>query len=232
MASALELRELVELLKSDNPRIIQPACEYFCGLSGTVDGLNFILSQESIFKQLMNFCSHENEQVLLLALKTITNCSQNENGTYFFIACDKEHFCTKSLLDSVHTRSEIVSLASIQLIENLTRIDSGARHVFIFIQENNLFENLFRLLLSNQPCYHDLSLVFGNICQVPAARKLFLQKDGEIFNKVLAFLSHENSSCRLGAANCVKNCCFETADHEWIIKDDSVIGAMLLPLGS
>ena len=230
-APSTELQELIELLNSENPRIIQHACEYFSGLSGTVDGLNFIIAQEDIFKQLMKFCSFENSDIALLALKTITNCAQNENGTYFYIACDKQHFCTKSLFKSFENEDERIIKSSILLIENITRIEAGARHVNAFIEDSKLLESLLKIFVSNKPQYQDLSLIFGNICQVPSVRKLFLQNEGEIFNKMLPFLSHQNASCRLGAANCVKNCCFETDYHQWMLKDDSIVAAILLPLG-
>jgi len=230
MGSETELRELVDLLKSENPRIIQPACEYFSGLSGTIDGLNFIISQEDIFKQLMKFCAFEFTDVSLHALKTITNCAQNENGTYFYIACDKDHFCTKALFDSIEKGDEKLTKASIQLIENITRIDSGARHVFKLIKQRSLLDSLLKLFVSNKAIFYDLSLLFGNICQVPEVRKVFLQNDGEIYMKVLPFLSHDDACCRLGAANCVKNCCFETDSHEWMLKDDSIVAAILMPL--
>jgi len=227
-----EFMELIELLDSNQIPIMEQTCEYFCGLSGSEDGLNFILSKEDLFIRVLKFCSHQNSNIWQPSMKIVINSLQIEKGIYFFVSCDKDYTVTHSLfsfiLDDSQNASRIES--SILLVENLTRISAGASFILTYLEKNKLLPKLINLLTSNKEVYHNLALIFGNVCQISNARKFFFDNDGFYFTKILSFLSHPKILCRLGSANLTKNCCFETNYHEWMLADDAIVASILLPL--
>ena len=231
MSTSAELQEVIELLKSDDVRIIKHACEYFCGISGTTDGLSIILYNDTLFRALLKFCGHEVTDVKHNALKTVTNCLQIPSSVQFFITLDRQHEFTDIFLINFDTESETVVNHICSIIENITREKYGALHIFKFIEKKDLMNKLLTLFTSNKSLYHHLSHLFGNLCQLSEVRKLFTANNGLIFDRVLPFIGHESSICRQGIANMIKNCCFETEFHEWVLRDDAVVSSILLPLG-
>lgn len=230
MSTSPELEELIDLLKSDDVRIIKHACEYFCGLSGSQDGLSVILHNDPLFCALLKFCGHEVPEVKQNALKTVTNCLQIPSAVQLFITVDKNHEFTERFMTNFDTESETNVNHVCSILENITREKFGALHIFRFIKKNGLLNKLITLFTSNKSSYHHLSHLFGNLCQLSEVRKLFTTNNGLIFDKILPFIGHESSICRQGIANMIKNCCFETDFHEWILRDDTVVSSILLPL--
>ena len=232
MSTSPELEELIDLLKSDDVRIIKHTCEYFCGLSGSQDGLSVILNNDGLYRALLKFCGHEDHEVKQNALKTVTNCLQVPSAVQLFITLDKNHEFTEKFMTNFDIESETNVHHVCSILENITREKLGALHIFKFIETNNLLNKLVTLFTSNKCFYHHLSHLFGNLCQISEVRKLFTANNGLIFDKLLPFIGHESAICRQGIANMIKNCCFETEFHDWILKDDTVVSSILLPLGA
>ena len=82
---------------------------------------------------------------------------------------------------------------------------------------------------------HYLSPFISNLSQVADARKQLVDKDNPvIISKLLAFVEYKASHVRRGGViGTLRNCCFDTSDHEWLLSEDNgidLLPRLLLPL--
>lgn len=73
--------------------------------------------------------------------------------------------------------------------------------------------------------------VFSHFSQISSGRKLFCNKS-QLFQRVIPFTHFEDSNIRRsGAIGLIKNVCFDTKLHEWLLNDDvDILPFILLPL--
>ena len=82
---------------------------------------------------------------------------------------------------------------------------------------------------------HYLAPFISNLSQVLDARKQLLDEDNPvIISKILAFTDYKNSLVRRGGViGTLRNCCFETSSHDWLLREDNgidILPRLLLPL--
>ena len=103
--------------------------------------------------------------------------------------------------------------------------------------QNNINNNITTASLSF-PLFSLLTaLFFSRLCFPPspglgrvlpvgpllAGRQQILRRAGEgcVFQRLLPFTTHESSTVRRGGAvGCIRNCCFSSQDHEWLLSDE------------
>ena len=75
-----------------------------------------------------------------------------------------------------------------------------------------------------------LGPLFSNLCQSDRGRAKFCDKTN-LLSRILPFIQHDSIIRRGGAAGLLKNICFDTAIHAWLLSDDvGVLPYILLPL--
>eukprot|EP00911_Craspedida_sp_UC1_P002788 UC1_evm1s2039 len=82
--------------------------------------------------------------------------------------------------------------------------------------------------------YHHLALVIFNTTQLPEGRKAVMARSGSgcVIQRLLPFIRYNDSTTRRGGiVGAVRNCCFETDAHDWLLGPEvDILPALLLPL--
>lgn len=81
--------------------------------------------------------------------------------------------------------------------------------------------------------FSDAAPIFSNLAQKTTGRDLFCQKGAELLQRILPFvhLSEEGSIIRKGGAiGLLKNICFDSSRHDFLLEDLNVLPFILLPL--
>eukprot|EP00054_Salpingoeca_dolichothecata_P024928 m.171724 g.171724 ORF g.171724 m.171724 type:complete len:398 (+) comp25187_c0_seq3:84-1277(+) len=96
--------------------------------------------------------------------------------------------------------------------------------------------DVFCLAKTHNPkaTFNFLATVLHNCTQIPEARKMIMLRadQGCIFQRLLPFTTFPDSVVRrVGTAGIIRNCCFETSEHAWLLSDDvDILPHLLLPL--
>ncbi|ESO01458.1 hypothetical protein HELRODRAFT_82006 [Helobdella robusta] len=215
------------------------ASEYLLGLTGSEEGRNFIVQNIGANKfadLIVDLMAEKSSDLQLQAHKCLVNLSA-EHTTYNMIASDKtlttlfEKIINNSSTEKSREISEKVSMS----LSNLAHWKEGAIKIMNFLMKNDNSMVLYKLIeifFNNCASLHHLASFFSNLTQQKEARKLFLDKEKLIFQKLLAFVSFKESKIRQhGIVATVKNCCFEIDDHLWLLGEQvDILPRLLLPL--
>ncbi|XP_061544788.1 protein HGH1 homolog isoform X2 [Phycodurus eques] len=79
---------------------------------------------------------------------------------------------------------------------------------------------------------HYLAPLLSNLTQLPDARRFLMDKDRCAVQRLLPFTQFEASALRRGGVvGVLRNCCFDHANHEWLLSDQvDILPFLLLPL--
>ena len=68
------------------------------------------------------------------------------------------------------------------------------------------------------PFRHYLATSLSNLSQLRAVREGLLSKTSPLIENLLIFTEHSNLKRRGGTIGTIRNCCFDTANHEWLLE--------------
>lgn len=77
---------------------------------------------------------------------------------------------------------------------------------------------------------HYLSSIFSNISQSPRGRDMFCSNENDLLQRLLPFINYENAIRRGGIIGLLKNICFDSTRHDWLLHEVNVLPNILLPL--
>ena len=67
---------------------------------------------------------------------------------------------------------------------------------------------------------HYLGPFLSNLSQLASIRKSILDRDGCVVQRLLTFTEYRASKVRRGGImGTLRNCCFDTEDHQWLLGD-------------
>lgn len=124
------------------------------------------------------------------------------------------------------------------ILSNLSRHEILVERVIDVIEE--VEETIHRLVTSftlvdfnKKKCKLDyLGPIFSNLSQHNRGRQLICDKQFGLIQRILPFIHHEESVIRRGGAvGLLKNICFDSSLHEWLLNHKiDVLSYILLPL--
>lgn len=234
------LDELISFLApSAQPPLREKALEYVVGLSGTEEGLkslepritNCVLAlfdltddlnktfREDVFKGLINLSSVEKAANKLSHQKEIVL-------KLLQIICDPTHTCADE---------------GCMVLSNLTRNSGNCQQILNCLEDPNIRQTIDLAKLVEVFCtdgynksasLHSLGSVLANLTQLKEARKFVLDRDRCVVQRLLPYTQYMQSEVRRrGVVTALKNCCFETEHHEWLLSDSvDILPYLLLPL--
>ncbi|BFZ18864.1 hypothetical protein BsWGS_21904 [Bradybaena similaris] len=125
------------------------------------------------------------------------------------------------------------------VIANVTRLPGCAKALAEHILSDNATVTLEKIVnalcqvnYNKKATLNYLSLILSNLTQVPNIRKIIMDKDRCIVQKLLPFTEYpESVKRRCGIVGALKNCCFEYDYHNWLLSEDvDILPRLLLPL--
>lgn len=142
--------------------------------------------------------------------------------------------CIKQILDPASTMSDLFS----HTLSNLTRPESLIEKICDdLIKINANFEKFVACFTkpdfnSEKQNLDYLAAIFSHISQCHKGRELICHRESRLIQRLLPFISYGKSLIRRqGIAGLMKNICFDSTLHEWLLSDDvNLLPIILLPL--
>lgn len=75
-----------------------------------------------------------------------------------------------------------------------------------------------------------LGPIFSNVSQTARGRALFCSADSDLLLRLLPFVYHANVIRRGGIIGLLKNVCFDSGRHAWLLNEVNLLPYLLLPL--
>ena len=206
-----EVSQLATFLKKDARVDLKvSALTYILGLTGSPDGLDCIYShKEILLPALLELTEDELSAIANDSYLALVNIATNARLSRELVLLHVTPKLMTSLLDPKCT--DHVTM----ILSNLTRGNEGSVAVLKFLQDDNSTVKLHQLVglfCSNRTTkFHYLAMVFSNISQLPNGRKLFLNPQQCLLQRLLPFINYQESLVRRGGVvGLVRNLCFET----------------------
>lgn len=208
-----EVNQLASFLKKDARVDLKvSALTYVLGLTGSSDGLD---------------CIHAHKEILLPALLELTEDELDPiaNDSYLALVNIAANSRLARELVLLHVIPQLLTLLLdpkctdhvTMILSNLTRGNEGSKAVLDVLQKDNSAVKLHQLVglfcTNKTTKFHYLATVFSNISQLPSGRRLFLDPQQCILQRLLPYIHYQDSLvCRGGIVGLVRNLCFETGE--------------------
>ena len=190
------------------------ALGYVLGLTGTEGGQELIKQHKEILQLLLDLTTDSDPQVSLDAHSALLNLSASDNTAEYLIGLGVIRKFIDFLIDPKWKHADKICM----ILTNLTRKESGAAAFIKSVSslphgQCSLYSlvDIFDRRGSNKDAeFHHLATTFSNITQVPAARRLFLDRSKCIVPRLLPYTQFKGSLVRRsGVASLLRNLCFE-----------------------
>jgi len=201
------------------------AMQQILGLTGTPEGISTISSCPSLLSTLVNLLS--DPPVSIDASLAMINLSTDPTTTSHLLSLTP----VPTLVKTISNKDLGDKMASI--LSNMTRETSNSNSVYQqMITANITISSIVDLLCTAGTSLHYLGPFLSNLSQISEVRRDLMDKETNLFGRLLPFTQYQGSVVRRGGIVAViRNCCLSTSDHEWLLDDDlNLLSHMLLPL--
>lgn len=213
------------------------AVQYLLGLTGSESGRQFIADNTDLLQRLISVTDDDQAAIAKDAFLAIVNLAADADIAHRIIKLSiAEKLLDRLLMAAVYEGRVEPNIACIAL-SNLSRSESLASVIAEFIMKEHEPDIGVKRIV-DVLCRSDLEGVnylapfLSNLTQVPAIRKILLDHDRVVFQRILPLINYAESEVRRGGiVGTVRNCCFETEHHEWLLGDQvDLLPRLLLPL--
>nr|XP_054749062.1 protein HGH1 homolog [Lytechinus pictus] len=244
MADASVIEELIQFLSvTIRPDVRDTALAHVTGTTASKEGRLTIGTQllpvaETVGELICSDAVHESHQEQ--AYHIVVNLS-SEDSFAEKLALDLSYI--SHLLQTIINPSSPFAKQACMILSNLTRNRAGAERVLKILQHdddespavgmNKLVEAFCKEGYNKKNSSLDyVGPLLANLTQLTEAREFVLNRERCIVQRLLPFTQYKLSMARRrGVATALRNCCFETASHEWLLGDDvDILPHLLLPL--
>ena len=216
-----EVTQLASFLKKDARVDLKvSALSYVLGLTGSPDGLDCVYAHKEILLPALLELTEDLDAIANDSYLALVNIAANSRLARELVLLHVTPKLLTSLLDPKCT--DHVSM----ILSNLTRSNEGSKATLDVLQSNNSkvqLHQLVGLFCTNRTTkLHYMATVFSNISQLPSGRRLFLNPEQCVLQRLLPFMSYQDSLVRRGGiVGLVRNLCFETgsvAKQNWVVQ--------------
>lgn len=226
------------------------ALENILSLTGNDDGLKLIIDVPQLLVGLLSLLEDPNISVAKDASLCLVNISASEKGSEVLINLDTTNQClplqkpppnvVHLVLKHIFNENSNIADPCCMILSNLTRPSYLIEKVIELIQSSGrTFDEIIEIFTKNQynkkgANLHYLGPVLSNLSQNHTVRKYILDKEKYVIQRLLPFTQYEESIVRRGGVvGTLKNCCFESDFHEWLLSEKvDILPRLLLPLAA
>ncbi|XP_050682790.1 protein HGH1 homolog [Leptidea sinapis] len=203
------------------------ALDYLLGLSGTEDGINFLVQKERVLSNIIELTEDTVEEISKNATLVLVNISANENGALEILKYKptlKKNIIELFLgyvFDPNKKHADAVCMA----LTNITRA-SKALEITIetFLEHlNNILIVFANTNFNKQGSHLDyLAPLLSNLsCNPRICKWLVEENPHNTLIKILPFCNYPKSNIRRGGAiGVIRNLSFDTVYHNFLLSDD------------
>ncbi|XP_058128998.1 protein HGH1 homolog [Anopheles ziemanni] len=212
------------------------------GLTGSVDGIKLLIQNETLLKHLLDLTGDESESVAKDAVLCFVNITAEESGAEVVVDKVRAISFVDRLVplayQAVLDENGKLSDAWCMVLCNITRPEHLAEQVVTHLLAieysiDKLTTCFTRVNYNKQKCHLNyLGPLFSNVSQSNSGRAVFCNQTTGLLRRILPFVHHEGSIVRRGGAiGLLKNVCFDSTVHEWLLSADmDILPFVLLPL--
>uniref|UniRef100_A0A182P2C4 Protein HGH1 homolog n=1 Tax=Anopheles epiroticus TaxID=199890 RepID=A0A182P2C4_9DIPT len=204
-------------------------------LTGSVDGINLLVKNETLLNNLLDLTTEDS--VAKDAVLCLVNITAEETGAAEVVDKLVERLVPIAY-EAVLDENCKLSDAWCMVLCNITRPEHLVERVLqsllaIEYSLEKLATCFTRVNYNKQKCHLNyLGPLFSNVSQSKAGREVFCNQTTGLLRRLLPFVHHDGSIVRRGGAvGLLKNVCFDSSVHEWLLSEEvDVLPFILLPL--
>ncbi|KAG4069492.1 hypothetical protein HA402_006858 [Bradysia odoriphaga] len=234
------LKEIVSFMNINSRLDLKAvSVSHVLSLTGSADGRSLIYKCPEVVEELLKLTADKEGTISKDALLAIVNLSADEDGAKMILdkAPNIVVECSKFILDENYPLADAWAM----VLSNISRTEWLAERVIDDIEqssEKNLLERLVSAFTRNgfnkKNCnLNYLGPIFSNLSQTSKGRTMLCNPKTSLLSRLLPFIHHEESVIRRGGAiGLLKNICFDSSRHSWLLMNDDVdvLSYILLPL--
>lgn len=245
IAQVPEVVELAQIHGRDQPKMREMAAEFFLGVSGSEQGRR-ALHANGVIRMLVRWTG-DLEAVSVNAFKALVNLSADmlDERTEMMLAQKVVERIFEAVRTNDSSRDQIDS--ALMLLANITTCKDGARDAMQLGAGDEVLvgQNMRRLVdrfvrasadvatataAAELDEWQHVASVLCNVTQLQEGRDLLRRRSTRILPALLPQLSSPSVVRRRGIAASLRNCCYETQDHVWLLREVGILSYLLLSL--
>ncbi|XP_076257144.1 protein HGH1 homolog [Rhynchophorus ferrugineus] len=223
------------------------AVEHVLGLTGTPEGVEAVYNKPQLLVSLISLMNDTTVPISKDVSLCLVNISANEKGADKLLNVNLNESCpplqqppediVKQCLHQIFSDQSKLADQCCMILSNLTRPMHLIEQIIDIIEDSGKsFDELINIFTKNQynkyAKLHYLGPMLSNLTQSRRVRKYILDKEKCVIQRLLPYTEYKESLIRRGGIiGTLKNCCFETDYHEWLLSEDvDILPRLLLPL--
>ncbi|XP_029161443.1 LOW QUALITY PROTEIN: protein HGH1 homolog [Nylanderia fulva] len=223
------------------------ALKYVLGTTATADGRELLLKLPEILKQLVILMQDSSDSIGKDAALALVNITGDESGTNAMLIIsvkqfnkDKEYslnlieVCMRNIMNKSSTLADPCCM----ILSNMTRLLYLVDRIIALIEKSGYtWDTIVGAFTAKQyntagAKLHYLGPVFSNLSQSSHVRRYLMDRDRCVIQRFFSFTEYSDSVItRGGVIGTLKNCTFDTENHEWLLNPEvDLLSYLLLPL--
>nr|CAG4638564.1 EOG090X08WK [Cyclestheria hislopi] len=229
-----QLDELLQFLTLETRLDLKSlALQQVLGLTGTKEGRQLLCQNPLLFNKLCQLFDDQQPSVATDASLALVNLSADEEfaNEFFSKDCDIIEKLISIILNPDHELTDPCCMA----LSNLTRRSCGCENAFPKVSQH--LDKLIDIFCQENynkkgAKLHYLASLLSNLSQIPPMREYIMDKSRCVLQRLSSFTDYKKSVVRRGGIiGMIKNCCFQTENHEWLLSSSvDLLPKLLLPL--
>lgn len=216
----------LEVLKKELAPFLNPeaqeaaksiALEHVLGFTGTPDGTKLLGDSDILLEGIVSLTEDKRTDIQEQAFKCLVNLSANEGVSLKILKLEKiKTNCVEWLKNILHFEYKLADIVC-KLLSNLSRPEVGAKYIAEMVLDSKeisidkIVLVLCNLTYNDNAELHYLASLLANLSQVKNVRKLIMDQERCIVQRLLPFTEFQQSAVRRhGIIGTLKNCCFDT----------------------
>ncbi|XP_019769565.1 protein HGH1 homolog [Dendroctonus ponderosae] len=223
------------------------ALENILDLTGSPDGVAAVYNYPPLLFALLTLLQDKSALIAKDVSLSLINITAQEKGAAAVLELDLSVECpplqlppeniVKQCLKEIFNKESKIADQCCMILSNVSRLRHLIEKVIDLIEESgHTFDELIEIFTKNEynksAKLHYLGPVLSNLTQSRRVRTFVLDKSKCVIQRLLPFTEYKDSMVRRGGViGTLKNCCFETDYHEWLLSEDvDILSRLLLPL--
>ncbi|GFR81955.1 protein HGH1 homolog [Elysia marginata] len=207
--------------------------------TGTKEGRDFIGEGGKLLSAVIDLTLDPHESVSRDAYFCLINLSTEDTIAWKFMNMPERPTVVLDILHRVLKPDCKHADEAISFVANVTRLPGCAKqlaHQILASDSKVTLDGIVNILcqvnFNKNATMHYIGPVLSNLTQVSDIRKVIMDKQRCIIQKLLPFTEFKESLIRRGGiVGALKNCCFEYDHHSWLLSEEvDILPHLLLPL--
>ncbi|XP_071094394.1 protein HGH1 homolog [Haliotis cracherodii] len=227
------------LSPSARPDVKHKALGFILGLTGKKEGVQFVKDNPVFLEAIVSLTSDDMQDIIKDAFRSLLNLATDEDISWHLLNLAKFPNISLDLMKYLlRKESDFADLVG-SMLANMTRTQRCALKLAAVVEEHRddvgvekMVDALCNLDYNQSATLDCLGLLLSNLTQISSIRQELMDKNSRILQRLIPFTEYKGSHLRRGGVvGTLKNCCFETDRHDWLMGDQvDILPRLLLPL--